>query len=87
MLEKIKITFLSLLLSLVINTYITAQNKPNIVVIMADDIGIGDIGYYHKQRTGKEPLVPTPHIDDLIHLGIRFSDAHSPSSLCAPTRF
>jgi len=54
---------------------------------MADDIGIGDIGYYHRQRTGKKELVPTPNIDKLITEGMRFSDAHSPSSLCAPTRF
>ncbi|MCL7763987.1 arylsulfatase [Polaribacter sp. Z014] len=66
---------------------ISAQNKPNIVVIMADDIGVGDIGFYHKQRTGKEPVVPTPNIDKLIDQGMRFSDAHSPASLCAPTRF
>ncbi|AWG22756.1 hypothetical protein FFWV33_15080 [Flavobacterium faecale] len=61
--------------------------KPNIVVIMSDDIGVGDIGYYHKQLTGKEPIVPTPNIDKLVDLGMQFSDAHSPASLCAPTRF
>lgn len=54
---------------------------------MADDIGVGDIGYYHTQRTGKKPVVPTPNIDKLINQGMRFSDAHSPASLCAPTRF
>ena len=54
---------------------------------MADDIGLGDIGFYHKQRTGETPLAPTPHIDKLIRKGMRFSDAHSPASLCAPTRF
>lgn len=64
-----------------------AQNKPNIVVIMADDIGLGDIGFYHQERTGQKPLVPTPNIDQLINEGMRFSDAHSPASLCAPTRF
>ena len=64
-----------------------AQPKPNIVLIMADDIGLGDIGYYHKQRTGKNPVVPTPNIDRLVKEGMRFSDAHSPAPLCAPTRF
>lgn len=68
-------------------TGIYAQNKPNIVVIMADDIGLGDIGFYHKERNGKKPLVATPNIDKLIDNGMRFSDAHSPASLCAPTRF
>ena len=60
---------------------------PNVVVVMADDIGLGDIGFYHRERTGRAPVVATPNIDALIHAGIRFSDAHSPASLCAPTRF
>lgn len=61
--------------------------KPNIVVVMADDIGLGDLSFYHRQRTGEEPVVSTPNIDRLIEEGMRFSDAHSPASLCAPTRF
>ncbi len=61
--------------------------KPNVVVLMADDIGLGDIGYYHSQRTGKAPVAPTPNIDKLISEGMRFSDAHSAASLSAPTRF
>jgi arylsulfatase A-like enzyme len=65
----------------------SAEKKPNIVVVMADDIGIGDISYYHKQRTSQDPLVTTPNIDQLIENGMRFSDAHSPASLSAPTRF
>ena len=65
----------------------TAQTKPNIILIMADDIGLGDIGFYHQQRTGEKSIVPTPNIDKLIRKGMRFSDAHSPASLCAPTRF
>lgn len=69
------------------SSYVQAQEKPNIVVVMADDLGVGDLGFYHKQRTGKQPLVPTPNIDNLIRQGMRFSEAHSPSSLCAPTRF
>ncbi|WP_400073718.1 arylsulfatase [Zobellia russellii] len=64
-----------------------AQEQPNVIIVMADDIGLGDIGFYHKERTGKEPLVPTPNIDELIANGMRFSDAHSPASLCAPTRY
>ncbi len=69
--------------------WISAQSKTptNVIVILADDIGLGDIGYYHQQRTGKKPVVATPNIDKLINEGIRFSDAHSPASLCAPTRF
>ncbi|MBK1875796.1 sulfatase family protein [Pelagicoccus mobilis] len=68
-------------------THASASPRPNVVVVMADDIGLGDIGFYHRERTGKKEVVPTPNIDRLIDEGIRFSDAHSASSLCAPTRF
>lgn len=64
-----------------------AATSPNVIVVMADDIGLGDIGFYHRQRTGKEPVVPTPYLDRLVAEGMRFSDAHAPASLCAPTRF
>jgi arylsulfatase A-like enzyme len=64
-----------------------AQDRPNIVVILADDIGPGDIGFYHRQRTHKPELIPTPNLDRLIAEGMRFDDAHSAASLCAPSRF
>lgn len=54
--------------------------KPNIVVIMADDLGYADIGCYG----GK---IATPHIDELAADGMRFTDAHSSSSVCSPTRY
>ncbi|MEM6642690.1 MAG: sulfatase-like hydrolase/transferase [Bacteroidota bacterium] len=78
---------LALVLCFLISGGTQAQNLPNVVLIMADDIGLGDIGFYHQERTGQEPIIPTPHIDQLISEGMRFSDAHSPASLCAPTRF
>ncbi|MBS2211384.1 arylsulfatase [Carboxylicivirga mesophila] len=53
---------------------------PNVVFILADDIGYGDLGCYG----GK---IPTPHLDALAANGIRFTDAHSPAALCAPSRF
>jgi arylsulfatase A-like enzyme len=64
-----------------------ADERPNIVLVMADDIGPGDIGFYHRQRTGKPEVIPTPNLDRLIAEGIRFDDAHSAASLCAPSRF
>nr|MBX2871228.1 sulfatase-like hydrolase/transferase [Saprospiraceae bacterium] len=89
--KRIKNRSLVLIALLLFGKVLLAQGdgmeKPNIVVVMADDIGLGDIGFYHQQRTGQKPLVPTPNIDQLIRSGMRFSDAHSPASLCAPTRF
>ncbi|VGO20488.1 sulfatase family protein [Pontiella sulfatireligans] len=60
--------------------------KPNLVVLMADDIGLGDISFFQRQRS-ETPVLETPNIDKLISQGMRFTDAHSPASLCAPTRF
>lgn len=67
---------------------LNAQDKPvNVVYIMADDIGPGDIGFYHRERTGNTEIIPTPNIDKLVEKGMRFSNAHSPAALCAPTRY
>ena len=56
--------------------------RPNIVVILADDLGYGDVRCYNPQR-GK---IPTPHIDRLATQGMRFIDAHSSSGVCSPSR-
>jgi len=59
------------------------QNKnPNIIFIMADDLGYGDVSCYNP-----ESLIQTPNIDRLAKEGIKFTDAHSPSSVCSPTRY
>jgi len=56
------------------------QAKPNIVLILADDIGYGDLSCYGAK------MVQTPNLDRLARDGRRFSDAHSPASTCTPTR-
>jgi len=61
--------------------------KPNIVVVLADDIGPGDVGSIWRAHTGQSPVVPTPHIDQLVGDGMNFSRAYAPAPLCAPTRF
>ncbi|MCA8955074.1 MAG: arylsulfatase [Planctomycetes bacterium] len=55
---------------------------PNFVVILADDLGIGDVHAFN-------PLskIPTPNLDGLAADGMRFLDAHTPSSVCTPTRY
>ena len=60
-----------------------ASGKPNIVVLLADDLGYGDVQCYNPER-GK---IPTPHIDRLASEGIRFTDAHSSSGVCTPSRY
>ena len=55
--------------------------KPNIVIILADDLGFGDTGCYG--ATG----IPTPNVDRLAREGLRFRDAHSTSATCTPARY
>jgi arylsulfatase A-like enzyme len=56
--------------------------KPNVVYILADDLGYGDAGCYNPASK-----IPTPNIDRLAKDGVRFTDAHSPSAVCTPTRY
>lgn len=67
--------------------FATAQNQPNVIVILADDIGVGDISFYTQKFTQHTPVVLTKNIDQLAQQGIWFTDAHSATALCAPTRF
>jgi arylsulfatase A len=55
-------------------------NKPNIIVILADDLGYGDVGCYGSK------IINTPNIDALAAGGLRFTDFHSNGSMCSPTR-
>lgn len=59
-----------------------SAERPNIVYILADDMGYGDLSCYNPE--GK---IQTPNIDRLALGGMRFTDAHSPSSVCTPTRY
>jgi arylsulfatase A len=55
--------------------------KPNILLIYADDVGMGDIGAYGSK------LIRTPHIDALAEGGIRFTSAYATSAMCTPSRY
>jgi arylsulfatase A len=59
------------------------QQLPNIVFILADDLGYGSLNSYGAEKD----LIRTPHIDNLAEQGMRFTDAHTPSSVCSPTRY
>jgi len=63
-------------------TAVQQPQQPNIVVILADDLGYGDVGCYNS-----ESKVSTPNLDRLASQGIRLTDAHSPSTVCTPTRY
>jgi arylsulfatase A len=59
-----------------------AADKPNILLILADDLGFGDVRCYNEQSK-----VTTPHIDRLAREGMKFTDAHSPATVCTPSRY
>jgi arylsulfatase A len=75
----------SLLLCLGISSFVAESKstgqKPNIIVILADDVGYGSVGCYGATK------VRTPNIDRIAQEGIRFTDANTPSSVCTPTRY
>lgn len=60
-----------------------AAKRPNVIVILADDLGYGDLKCYNPER-GK---IPTPQIDKLASQGMRFTDGHSSSGVCSPSRY
>ena len=60
----------------------STSNTPNILLILADDLGYGDVGCYNP-----DSKIPTPNLDKLAGQGMRFTDAHSPCTVCTPTRF
>ncbi|MSU23634.1 MAG: arylsulfatase [Opitutus sp.] len=62
---------------------IGSPSKPNIVVILADDLGYGDLPCYNPTRS----KIATPHIDRLAREGMRFTDGHSSSGVCSPSRY
>lgn len=59
-----------------------AADRPNIVVILADDLGYGDPGCYNPQSK-----IPTPHLDRLAAQGLRLTDAHAAAAVCSPSRY
>ncbi len=58
----------------------THASKPNIILIVADDLGYGDLGVYGQQK------IKTPKIDQLAHEGMRFSQFYAGTTVCAPSR-
>jgi len=69
-----------LLLALLLAAALPAQDKPNFVVIFADDLGYGDLSAYGS------PNIRTPHIDTLARDGVKLTDFYSASPVCTPSR-
>ena len=76
-----KILFLSSLALMSVKAY-SEQNKPNIIFIMSDDQGYGDVSSFNP-----DSKIQTPAIDRLAQEGMMFTDAHSASAVCTPTRY
>ena len=57
-------------------------SRPNVVLILADDLGWGDV-----ETNNPDSAMTTPHIDSIAAAGAHFTDAHSPSAVCSPTRY
>lgn len=66
---------------LLIGSFAVSAERPNVVLIYADDVGYGDVGCYGAKA------VETPSIDRLAKEGLRFTDAHSASATCTPSRY
>lgn len=70
------------LLLLTLASAVYAADKPNIIIVYADDMGYGDCTAYNS-----ESKIPTPNIDCLAKEGMRFTDAHSPGATCTASRY
>ncbi|GAF02257.1 sulfatase family protein [Saccharicrinis fermentans] len=62
------------------------QTKPNVIVILADDVGSGDVSYYRRMHSD-HIVLETPNLDQLSKEGMVFTNAHAPAALCAPSRY
>lgn len=69
-----------LLAALVLGSILQAAPPPNILLIVADDLGYGDLGCYGQEQ------IQTPHLDRLARDGMRFTQAYAGTSVCAPSR-
>lgn len=67
---------------ILLSFHVSAQQRPNVIFIMADDLGYGDLSFLNSNSK-----ISTPNIDKMAREGKVFTDAHSPASLCTPTRY
>src|SRR5262245_33706948 len=77
----VRILALALILLQALRGWAAEPTRPNIVLIYADDLGYGDLSCYGTKQ------IQTPNIDRLAREGLRFTDAHSSSATCTPSRY
>jgi len=77
---RILLSVMAAVPALSVRSFALAEGKPNIIIILADDYGYGDVGCYGSKR------FKTPNIDALAAGGMRFTDFHSNGAVCSPTR-
>ncbi|MDO7713621.1 MAG: sulfatase-like hydrolase/transferase, partial [Pirellulales bacterium] len=78
-----KVSLFSVMLFLVLVSMSQAAEKPlNILIIYADDLGFGDLQCYNP-----DSKIPTPNLDALAASGMKFTDGHSSSGICSPSRY
>ena len=82
-LDRLTIPLLVLTALCTIHHSVAQPEKPNVIFILADDWGLGDVKTYGGDRC----QIETPHMDRLAEKGMKFLDAHSSSSVCTPTRY
>ncbi|WP_111708205.1 sulfatase family protein [Lutibacter citreus] len=82
---KSGITLLLMLLLFSVNAQ-KKNIKPNVIVVLADDLGVGDVSKYRRMHNPKI-IIETPNIDKIAENGMLFTNAHAPASLCATSRY
>ena len=78
---KLNLKFISCLLILLFSSCSDENKKPNVIIIYADDLGFGDVSAYN------QGTLNTPNIDRIANKGIKFTNGHSSSATCSPSRY
>jgi arylsulfatase A len=79
---KLKFAFVALIAALFFSSCTNKHQQPNIIILYADDMGYGDLGIQNA-----DSKIPTPNLDRLAEQGMRFTDGHSSSGICTPSRY
>lgn len=78
--KKFKTLFLTCVTFVLMLPIVNAQSKPNVILIMADDLGYGDVGF------NGNTIIKTPHMDKMASEGIKFTNFYAGGPVCSPTR-